>query len=104
MTADSVLIPDAKTYFDLGDGKSFGLDLVEAVIASSDILTRSQGRPGFGYLDEWAAWVEQQGGPKLSRGQADWLFDFVQTEYARQKKTRLGTPTSATSMESTPSD
>lgn len=101
-----VEIPDGRTIFQLNQGNGpllFRLDLVEAVRQCNEISAACQGKANFEHLDAFAAWVREHAGVTLGYAEADWLWDHVHLEYARQKKSRAAGLTSPASMASIPS-
>jgi hypothetical protein len=102
---ESHVIPDCTTQFILGT-KPFALDLVDAVDQINQIAKRCEGQDGFEHLDEFKKWIKSVASVELTRGQADYLWDFIQGEYVRAKKQRRPDVDSSpsTAVVSTPSE
>jgi len=63
----------------------FEMDAVEASTAFQEILTQlGESATQKTYLERIVAWVEEQGGPKLSLGEAEWFYHYV--EQIREEK------------------
>jgi hypothetical protein len=106
---DSIVLPTGKITVELGNGQRFDLGLTQAIKATAAIHEKHKGVSGvdwmkFAHLDDFQAWLTEQGGPTLSLDQLDALWDIINREYDEQKKTRRQRPTSPPSTESTPSD
>lgn len=86
--APVIHMPSGLTTFQLQDGRAFQLDLVEATRKIGELAREFAEKPGFLHLDAFAAWVKEKGGPALNHSQADWLWDWVDGEYLREKKAR----------------
>jgi hypothetical protein len=86
---ESTLIPDGRIWFEIPGSPRAGIDLIDAVEKVNEITAQNQGRVDFNHLTEWIAWFKEQSGVVLTRGQADWMMDFVRAEYARTKKSRI---------------
>lgn len=104
---ETIAVSSGKIVFDFPDTqKSFKVGLTAAIIATGEIMKKREAvnGTGFGYLDDFQKWITDQGGPEFDINELDALWDMLQVEYDRQKKTRQLKPTSPSSTELTPSD
>lgn len=91
-------------------GQSFTLDVLDTIYTLHDIAEQDskQGKTHREYLGHVIEHVQAATGVALSYGEADWLNDQLEIEFARQKKMRrdafAGQLTSPSSTASTPAD
>lgn len=102
----SLKIPDGLTTFELPNGGSFGLDIIDVCKAIDRISNECEGKTNYEYLDLFIDYIRKQtqGAVMLSPSQADWLIDHIRLERSRQKKTVADALRSLTYTASTPSD
>ncbi len=102
-------VPKQSTIFTFDDGRSHEVSLIAAVEATTTILEKYQGKKTFEWLDEFAKWwgenaISENGPPRITRDEANYLCDIVFVEFDRQKKTRQAPLMSSTSTELTHTD
>ncbi len=91
-------------------GHGFQLDLLDTIYALSDLAdqVRNAGGTHRDYLDQVRGYVQAQTSVTLTYGEADWLNDHLELEYASAKKKRrdsiAAALTSPSSTASTPAD
>lgn len=101
-----IVVPDQMVTVKLPGDQSFQIDIVEAVCAIDDILTKCADDKGFKHLEMFIAWVAEAAGVGISLAHADYLFTQIGLFYKAHKKKQdagsLHDAKSANSTESTP--
>lgn len=91
-------------------GQPFTLDLLDTIYALGDVADRirQEGGSQRAYLSEVIALLQEITGVTLTYGEADWLNDELELQYAAAKKKRrdsiAAALTSPSSSDSTPAD
>lgn len=81
-------IPSGLTTFELPDGGSFSIDIIDVCKAIDRISEECKDKTNYEYLDSFIAYIQSvtEGTVTLNSAQADWLIDNVRLERSRQKK------------------
>ncbi len=104
-----ISVPKQSTVFAFDDGRSHEVSLLAAVESAMEIFKKWEKIPGYGYADDFKTWWEANaksadGKAVITRDEANWLYDMVFIEAARQKKSRMDTLPSSTSTALSPTE
>ncbi len=80
-------IPAGKVKFSVR-GTEFSIDLIEALDQIQHIRERRKDQEGFEHLTDFAEWLKSQAKTDVTRGEADWLWDELQSVYIEKKQQR----------------